>query len=38
MYYQGYGVAKDEQEAVAWIRKAANQGLVQAKAALQKLQ
>ena len=31
MYYQGEGVAKDEQEAAAWIRRAADQGLALAQ-------
>ena len=31
MYYQGEGVAKDEQEAVVWIRRAADQGLADAQ-------
>ena len=38
MYYEGKGVPKDEQEAVVWYRRAADQGHAQAKAALQKLQ
>ena len=38
MYYEGKGVPKDEQEAVVWYRRAADQGLALAQAALQKRQ
>ena len=30
MYYKGYGVAKNRQEAVVWCRRAADQGHAQA--------
>ena len=37
MYERGEGVEKDEEEAVKWFRKAAEQGHEKAKAALKKL-
>jgi TPR repeat protein len=37
MYEYGYGVTKDEREAVAWYRKAAEQGQAGAKERLAKL-
>jgi len=37
MYESGRGVEKDEEEAVKWYRKAAEQGYEPAKAALKKL-
>jgi TPR repeat protein len=38
MYGSGRGVAKDEAQAVAWMRKAASRGNADAKKALDKME